>query len=305
MDDSSENLRARLERLERQNAIHKFGWAALLLASTFAVLSGADPSGKSQVVEAQSFVAKDKAGKVRATFGVDDEGSAGLKILDPDGVLRLKALHKLQGLTGISLHDRKGRKSFGVVFGPDGDGSIAFSDPTGAERLTVGNGPDGSIGMNVRDQGGKIRAAIGTNANGSAWISLLGSPEGSIMLGMNPDGSGMIHLRGRRKESRIGLEVTDAGVFQFGIVGEDGKHRAVIFSSPDGKVGLNLGAEGKNPRIGFFVGEDFPSQFLLADGDGKARITFGVDNQNNANIILFDDKGEARQLNEETSEPPK
>src|SRR4051794_30327323 len=104
--DTTEIRLARLERECRQ--WRRRGVIAVLIGALVAVIGGARKADEPKTVEAERFVVRDKAGKVRAEMGLDSEGLPQIRLSDKDGVNRWVGLVK-GDTPSLSLHGKDGQ----------------------------------------------------------------------------------------------------------------------------------------------------------------------------------------------------
>jgi hypothetical protein len=129
----------RLENLEQQNFRYRLvgvGFAVVVLA---AFLMGQSKPNLASVVEAQSFVLRDKSGNLRGTFAVDSKTDA----------------------STLVLADQSGKIRAEFKVANDGNAGIAFGDANGKPRLIVGLKDAGSPDMGFADRQGNLRMGIG------------------------------------------------------------------------------------------------------------------------------------------------
>jgi len=155
-----ERLEAVLRRVEDLEAdVRRWRRAAMALvlsAVALTTLGAAVPRGR--VVEAQKFVLKDAAGRVRAELGPSDNNkSIALRFRDEASFSRL-VLGIEEESSLLVLHDKTGRPRVGLVTLAQGAPGFTFYDTTGRARVELGVSRDGEPGIVVRDARG-----------GSAW----------------------------------------------------------------------------------------------------------------------------------------
>jgi hypothetical protein len=146
----------RIEKLERQNV--RYRWAAVTAALVVLSLAimGQTPSKLAGIVEARSFVLRDKSGNMHGTLAVDDKTNASTLVLaDDSGKIRteLKVTH--DGKSGIAFGDLGGKPR--LIMGLKGEGSpdMGFADSQGNLRIGIGLEPDGTPGIVIYDENGK------------------------------------------------------------------------------------------------------------------------------------------------------
>ena len=120
-----EQIQSRLLKLEKQNRRFKQLGAMLLIVAAALLLMGqsATPAKK---VEASEFVLRDKAGKIRGRFFVNEIGTAQLIIQDSQGKPRVTINAGLP--PSISKLQSEGSIPAIALYSADGSGSLLTSD---------------------------------------------------------------------------------------------------------------------------------------------------------------------------------
>jgi len=156
-DKRLEEVVKRLERLEHQVRRWRRGAMALMLSAVaLTTLAAAVPRGRT--VEAQKFVLKDAAGRVRAELGPGDNNkSMALRFKDETSSPRL-VLGVEDESALLVLNDKTGRPRVGLVTLAQGAPGFTFYDTAGRARVELGVSRDGEPRLAVRDARG-----------GSAW----------------------------------------------------------------------------------------------------------------------------------------
>jgi hypothetical protein len=133
----------RLENLEQQNFRYRLvgvGFAVLVLA---AFLMGQSKPNVASVVEAQSFVLRDKSGNLRGTLAVDSKTDASnLVLADQSGKIRAEFKVANDGNAGIAFGDVNGKARLIVGLKDAGSPDIGFADSQGNLRMGIGLDPD-------------------------------------------------------------------------------------------------------------------------------------------------------------------
>jgi hypothetical protein len=213
------SLDAPATRAEYAGLVAEMRWwrrcALLLLGSgLIAIGIGARGAGAGKVVEATEFVLRGEDGQVHARLGFDEQGSAGLRLLDAGGKLRLAMMIHKRGEPMIGLLDRADRPR--ILIGLDADGDHPMVSVLGRDRKTgiglwtdpgPGNEEDhaslklmgkdsiprGTISV-VRDmvyllvfgKGGEQKVMLGSGLDGGASLTLLDA-EGGVLLRVPSD----------------------------------------------------------------------------------------------------------------------
>src|SRR5262245_14707376 len=121
-----------------------------------------EPANVSKVIEAERFVLRDSAGRIRAELGETQHGAIGLHLYDDHGKVRAELVVARDGASGLQLRDeaefprvilyldtdrpdiatpglslnsRDGKGNIGLSVGPDGSSSVDFR---GKEKQSVG-----------------------------------------------------------------------------------------------------------------------------------------------------------------------
>ena len=173
-----EQIQERLLKLERQNRRLKQTGAAALIIATSLLLMGQTSrtkpvqTGQLNSVEASQFILKDKTGKVRATFSIDERpdnsGPVQLVFYDGEGKERVRLNSGVvPSMTGgtLSLADEKGK---GRVFISASDAlgpSLGLDDPKGfpVTLLSTGDAVLPNLeakSVSLKDTDGNIRARL-------------------------------------------------------------------------------------------------------------------------------------------------
>jgi len=146
-------LADRVDRLEAENRrLRRWGGAALVLALAVAALGQSAPHGTT--VEAQQFVLKDAAGKVRVVQGMI-EGASDLSFFDEKGRNRLSLQVMPDGTPRVSLRHADMKSGAKVLLLENGQTALQFFDATGQPRLVASLAADGAPFLQLRDETGK------------------------------------------------------------------------------------------------------------------------------------------------------
>lgn len=144
-------LARRVERLERGQRRWR-GLAALSVLGIVAVaLMGQKPAPR--IVEAERFVLRDAAGRVRAELVVDGEQSVALRFKDPDSMPRL-SLGTENGAAVLVLNEQGGRVRAGLVTLPHGAPALTFYDQNGKNRAELALTREGAPALTITDRDG-------------------------------------------------------------------------------------------------------------------------------------------------------
>jgi hypothetical protein len=265
-----EQVQERLLKLERQNRRFKQAGAAALTVAASLLLMGQTARTKpvqasqSNTVEATQFILKDKTGKVRATFSIDERpdnsGPVQLVFYDGEGKERVRLNSGvLPSMTGgtLSLADEKGK---GRVFISASDAlgpSLGLDDSKGfpVTLLTTDRAamPDlEAKSVILKDADGNTRARLYMSEKRTATVgevlpNMPLPPETKKILGVfNP--SPTLALYDLKGKARVYLD--GDGSISSGIVGisDSEGHTLGLFSAVDGYgAGLSL-SNGKGEQ---------------------------------------------------------
>jgi hypothetical protein len=251
---SLQSLAGRVKRLEKQNRwLRRAGLAVLFLAAAVGVMGQARPS---RVVEANEFVLKDSAGRVRARLSMEgtnrptlsfyDENShipaslAGgdepFLVLNRAGSNEQVSLGANKTLYGLALYDKTIRVGLSVQKGVPG---LDLFDESGKRRAAITAPPTGPT-FNLTDSDGKAGftlwvAPFGAGPDlsmydsaGKLRVDLVAPPGGPSLKLSDQDGfstilgsTDLLIPRTGRKESTSAASLV--------LFGKDGK---VLWSAP-------------------------------------------------------------------------
>jgi len=152
-DERLEAVVRRVEGLEREVRRWRRAATALTLgAVALATIGGAIPRGR--IVEAQKFVLKDSAGRVRVELGPNDaDKSIALRFTDEAGSPRLTLGVEEQSAL-LVLNDKTGRPRVGLVTLAHGVPGLTLYDTTGRTRAELGLSRDGDPSVSLLNSGG-------------------------------------------------------------------------------------------------------------------------------------------------------
>ncbi|HWP57860.1 MAG TPA: hypothetical protein VNL14_08235 [Candidatus Acidoferrales bacterium] len=129
-------LSSRVKKLERQNRSHRRATALLLVIFGTALIMG--QAAPSRVVESNSFVLKDAAGKTRAALTLDSAGAVQLVLADQSERIHAQLSVANNGAAHLSLKDNKGIVRVGLAVLQDGTPDLGLADASGAVRIGLG-----------------------------------------------------------------------------------------------------------------------------------------------------------------------
>ncbi len=144
MAESANDLLERLSRLESQqaglqssNRRLRLIAGALLVFCTALLTMGQSSSGISDTLQAQQFLLRDSAGKLRGAIGVTRDGAVGFNLDDSDGRTRLTVDINADGTPGIDLFDQAGRLRATMALGKAGEPGLGLYGPDGRLRTAL------------------------------------------------------------------------------------------------------------------------------------------------------------------------
>jgi hypothetical protein len=165
----NEALMRRVERLERANTRYASMLAMVVIGA--AALSLVVANARDRTSEAERFILRDAAGKLRAELRSTPTGPA-LSFFDPVGAERARLQANDDGNTVLSLKtgtdDERFQRAIELRTGNDGWSSLVFSDAGARERLSVGLAYDGEPRLRMYGRQGRTRVGLGSDMCGRA-----------------------------------------------------------------------------------------------------------------------------------------
>jgi hypothetical protein len=140
MRETEAGIVQRIERLERES--RRWRALALVLGLVVAAAGVMGQARTGRTVEAQRFVLKDSANRVRAEL-VAQERSVALRFKDEGGMPRL-TVGTEDATAVLVLNDRTGAVAAHVAVLPHGAPGMTLYDPTGKSRVEVSVARDGT-----------------------------------------------------------------------------------------------------------------------------------------------------------------
>jgi hypothetical protein len=165
-------LRLRIEYLERRaRRSNRALIAVATLAAAIPLLGLARQqaaAAPADVVQAKSFVVVDADGKTRARFGIEENNSTELRLLDSKGRLRIRAaIHKDQEPI-VSVVDEEDKNRVAMVY--DGNPHFILSQKGGKPAVHLAVNPMGAGSLLFTHKDGNHNAGIGLHASGDSWL---------------------------------------------------------------------------------------------------------------------------------------
>ena len=144
-------LARRVERLERAQRRWRRLATLSVLGMVALALMGQKPAPR--IVEAERFVLRDAAGRVRAELVVDGEQSVALRFKDADSMPRL-SVGTENGAAVVVLNEQGGRVRAGLVTLPHGAPALTFYDSNGKNRAELALTREGAPALTITDRDG-------------------------------------------------------------------------------------------------------------------------------------------------------
>ena len=142
-DLQTAEITKRLQNLERQNFRYRLAGAGVAVLILAAFLMGQSKPNVASVVEAQSFILRDKGGNLRGTFAVDSQTDASTLVLaDQSGKIRAEFKVANDGNAGIAFGDANGQPRLIMGLKDAGSPDMGFADSQGNLRMGIGLDPD-------------------------------------------------------------------------------------------------------------------------------------------------------------------
>lgn len=203
MNDSHDlSLTERLERLERDNAElvgrlrgmerrtrgNRFlGLMIVACATVGPAIASAQRQAGPRAVESESFVLRDRSGKVKGLWETTAEG-----------------------MPTLALYDNSGRPRTEFLFRPDGSPSLRFLDPDGRERVLLGIERNGDAAIGVMGARAKERISLGADRLGRMSFCFY---DGALrdVISMDANTAGAVRTRGLNSDQVVpaSAEVVD------------------------------------------------------------------------------------------------
>src|SRR6516225_975245 len=174
-----DSLEKRIEQLERIARLHRLIIAALLVAVCAGAaflhwrnrsldlragrLSIVDDSGRTRVElgpfanQAYGLSLSDRAGRARALFELQGDGTPRLSFANPDGQ-SLAEVTVFQHAPRMSFSNAEGVEFFSLSVEMDGSSRMSLLDQNGRSRVNLGASGDGSPGLVLVDRYGRALA---------------------------------------------------------------------------------------------------------------------------------------------------
>jgi hypothetical protein len=318
MDTMIANLTQRLEGLERDNRRLKRMARLSGVVIAALMLTGQLTAG-SRVIEAERFVLRDVAGRLRADLSMDPKHGPGLRLYDQAGKRRAELMVWAEGgdptlhLNGPDEHPQAIVHGAGVILngstssadlsaGPNyaslrlgtaasktdltlgsGYSHLTFSDTAGApDRISLGWGI-GTTGLRLRDAKGRgeVTAEVDDH-DGIPCIAIGTIATGCIAIGEGIPGP---------EPTQMVLSLRSNGKPTLSLFDTDEHRGAVLAISDEGSPLLALLDKSDRQRLTLAVGQDAAPRVLLHDQDGKLRGSLGLQPDGSPRLALLGPDG--------------
>jgi hypothetical protein len=274
-------LKARLDKIERRDR-----WVALSALGVVATLGLAlmmGAGGAKRVVEAESFILRDAAGKMRARFEVEDDGAVAQVLFDRNGMERARLAVEANQISRFALRDTDfatrviasvhpssgteksraflavegGNSSAGLSLSTSNDLTAEFSlrDQKGERRSVIGVDAENEVAISLSDDKGKARAVRSVAANGTVLDGLY-DEAGKLMYSLRLSSISLAQqFFDRQGTNRVVTSISHlSGTTSLGLKDSKGKGRMVFgidradsmvqrVQNPQGDVSLSIVAK--------------------------------------------------------------
>jgi len=113
-------------------------------------------NGVAEVIKAKAFQVVDDDGNLRATLGLDSEGTSHLEFYDAQGGLHAFLILHPSGYVGFGLHDAQGEQRLGFGVNRDGSPQLILYNTRGEPSAVLIAPSDGSAYMALSDAKGEV-----------------------------------------------------------------------------------------------------------------------------------------------------
>jgi hypothetical protein len=144
-------LAGRVERLEQAQRRWRRLAAGAVMGLAAVALMGQKPAPR--IVEAERFILRDAAGRVRAELAVDTEQSVALRFRDVDNLPRL-SVGTENGASVLVLNEQGGKVRAGLVTLPHGAPALTLYDTNGKNRAELALTREGAPALTILDRDG-------------------------------------------------------------------------------------------------------------------------------------------------------
>lgn len=237
---STDQILARLERLERANRRYKLGAAVAGLTCFAWVACSLGPQAKN-TLSAERIVLVDAAGGEKATLETDSKGNPMLTLRNGPSTAVLTTngpsllLRGADGKTGaymgidskntsrLELCSQRLLDGVRLTAHADGSAGVYVLDVDGRNRGALEAFGPGGAGLNFRDAKGRVRSSLGLDAASLPNLLLL-DEDGARRMGMvvQEDGNALLEVSDERGQPRVQLTTLFDGSPRLEMKREDG-----------------------------------------------------------------------------------
>lgn len=192
-------LMDRLMGIERQNFRLKIIMSIFLIFLGVLFLMGLKPNNK-RIVAAEAFLLIDKKDKPRGFFGVDNDGSASISLMDSDNkhVIEMKVFSN--GNPALCMRDKNGKINV-LISSVDGEPAIIINQKDGKGSASLrGNLVESQNwpGLLISDETGKNRVILGIMNDSPVLFLNDNNKNPRAMISITKEGSPIIKLMNKR-----------------------------------------------------------------------------------------------------------
>jgi len=169
-------------KLRRQGTLLLIITAGLLGLGVALVVTAARhgmPGFVPDVVEAREFLLRDRDGRVRGTWGSDEQGAIRLVLQDHRNRTSIKLNLLEDGSSGLTFSDSAGAARMVLAVLPDQTVNVVLGDGRGVARTVLALNPNGGSTLGFADGGGTMKSGIGVDSRGRPMLSIANQPEAS------------------------------------------------------------------------------------------------------------------------------
>jgi hypothetical protein len=261
MQRQNQALAKRVRRLSQ--AMAGLALVGLLMISTGAYHAPETP----KTIEAERFVLRDAAGKVRMEIAVREDGSAGMHIFNPEGRKRVGLSVMKEGAAGLGLSDENGEQLVALDLIEEEGARLGLRDATHRNNIVLRSMPTDDAFIGILGPKEEILTYMGTSPEGRSAVTVRNRDQtGTCRLAVNTNGSQELSLLHGLDQPRYSLSSTDdhgAG-FRFW----DSNH----------KVSIEMGTADHHPAV------------LRMSHKGKPRIVMGMPDEDHVGLVVFGSK---------------
>ena len=160
------NIETRLTSIERTLARTRLMNLGLLLAFTAVITGGAQ--SPQEIITAKQIVLVDGNGKERVVISGDDEGMAGMRIFDTEGVARVSSGVASNNSSYTQWFDAQGKSRLAALCSQSGECSLQWRDAQGNLRIGGATRNNGEGSMMWLAPNGKPQIKVMTDNSGTA-----------------------------------------------------------------------------------------------------------------------------------------